>query len=167
MHPSGKFVIYFLSYTIICTVPKIETLDYTIEANCSKDEGSQVEIYIVLTVSKPKVVIIEHITITDHVSLTQTQTTPVSHCIPGAIYHIQYNTSISRKEIQTNDNVILLTKSLEEVTISIAITPESELGVGPTWTDTIHSPADVFPRNYCKSNVTIGSSTPETSSLNV
>ena len=87
----------------------------------------------------------------------------MSYCIPGAVYHIQYNTSVSNKEIQTSENVILLTKPPEEETVSIAITPKSELGVGPTWTDVIYFPEDVFPRNYCSPDVMTGSATPESS----
>ena len=84
-------------------------------------------------------------------------------CIPGAIYHIQYNTSRSRNLIQTNEDAVLLRESLEEEYISIAITPESELGPGPTWTGTVGPPIDRFPKNYCAQDRMIGPSAPESS----
>ena len=65
------------------------------------------------------------------------QTIPVSECIPGVVYHIQYSTSSSKEEILTNTNDILLTTIFEGGIITLMITPKSELGVGPTWTESI------------------------------
>ena len=65
------------------------------------------------------------------------QTIPASECIPGVVYHIWYSTSNSKEEIDTNANEFVLTTTIEAGTIVLTVTPESELGIGPTWTESI------------------------------
>ena len=65
------------------------------------------------------------------------QTIPASECIPGVVYHIWYSTSSSNEELDTNSNDFVLLTTFEAGTIVLTITPESELGIGPTWTESI------------------------------